>query len=114
MGNKLVEITKKNRELYAAALKNLEEVKHNILVSITNNIKCIAAKPIHVGNMWFYFVNYNGEDVPAYCHMNDYDPENPKFLPIYDEENTGEFGWSDFEECCRIFDMINNKLKDTK
>ena len=96
-----------NVELYANALKNLNEVKHNIIVGIASNIKCIAAKPIHIGNHWFYVVNHNGEDVPGYCHQCDYNPTKPKFLPIY-----GILGWSDFEECCRIFDLISERLKN--
>lgn len=96
-----------NVELYANALNNLNEVKHNIIVGIASNIKCIAAKPIHIGNHWFYVVNHNGEEVPGYCHQSDYDPNNPKFLPIY-----GILGWSDFEECCRIFDLISERLKN--
>lgn len=96
-----------NVELYANALNNLNEVKHNIIVGIASNIKCIAPKPIHIGNYWFYVVNHNGEDVPAYCHQNDYCPNNPKFFPIY-----GRFGWTDFAECCRIFDLISERLKN--
>lgn len=97
-------------DIYAAALNNFNEVKHNIIVGIASNIKCIAAKPIHIGNHWFYVVNHNGKDVPGYCHQRDYDPNNPKFLPIYDEDNSGEFGWSDFTECCRIFNVIRDNL----
>lgn len=101
-----------NVELYENALKNLNEVKHNIIVGITSNIKCIAAKPIHIGNYWIFVAKYNGKDVPGYCHQRDYDPNNPKFLPIYDENNRGRFGWSDFAECCQIFDLISERLKN--
>ena len=97
-------------DTYAAALQNLIEVKRIIMLSVADNLKCIAAKPIHIGNHWFYVVNHNGKDVPGYCHQRDYDPSNPKFLPIYDEDNSGEFGWSDFTECCRIFNVIRDNL----
>ena len=97
-------------DTYAAALQNLIEVKRIIMLSVAYNLKCIAAKPIHIGNHWFYVVNHNGKDVPGYCHQRDYDPSNPKFLPIYDEDNSGEFGWSDFTECCRIFNVIRDNL----
>ena len=97
-------------DTYAAALKNLIEVKHIIMLSVADNLKCIAAKPIHIGNSWYYVVNHNGKDVPGYCPQCDYDPSNPKFLPIYDEDNSGEFGWSNFTECCRIFNAIRDKL----
>ena len=100
-------------DTYAAALKNLIEVKRIIMLSVVDKLKCIAAKPIHIGNHWFYVVNHNGKDVPGYCHQRDYDPSNPKFLPIYDEDNSGEFGWSDFTECCRIFNVIRDNLAKT-
>lgn len=96
-------------DTYAAALKNLIEVKRIIMLSVADNLKCIAAKPITIGNMVYWFVEENGEDVPAYCYLNDYQSGKP-FLPIYDKDNTCEFGWSDFTECCRIFNVIRDNL----
>lgn len=98
------------KEQYSRALENLNEAKRIIISSVASHIKCVAGKPVRVGNHWFYVVEHNGVEVPAYCHMNNYDERNPKFLPIYDENNTGEFGWSDFTECCRIFELIKNRL----
>lgn len=95
----------KLKDQYTAMLKRVDEFKANAIANVVNNIKTIATKPVHIGNHWFYVVNHNGEEVPGYCHQNDYDPNNPKFLPIY-----GILGWSDFEECCRIFDLINGRL----
>ena len=100
----------KLKDQYSGILKTADEFKANAMGSVVNNIKTIATKPVQIGNHWFYYVNHNGKDVPAYCHMNDYNESNPKFLPIYNEDNTGEFGWSDFMECCRIFDLINGRL----
>lgn len=91
---------------YKQQLANIERFKDSVLDNIVMKIKVLPMKPVHIGNMVYYYVNHNGKDVPAYCYMSDYDENNPQFLPIYDSENTGEFGWSDFEECCRIFDKI--------
>jgi glyoxylase-like metal-dependent hydrolase (beta-lactamase superfamily II) len=55
----------------------------------------------------------NGEEVPAYCYASDYRNGEP-FLPIYDKNNSGVYGWSDFNECCRIFDVIRNKITELK
>lgn len=98
---------------YNEIIKRVDNFKISTINSVVNNIKTIAAKPIHIGNHWFYYVSHNGKDVPAYCHFRDYNENNSKFLPIYDEDNTGEFGWSDFMECCRIFDLINDRLFGT-
>ena len=102
---------KKYRGLYEDVLNNFESAKHDIIVNLAHDIKHIASKPIHIGNHWFYVVKENGEDVPAYCHQKYYNPNSPKFKPIYDSKNSGEFGWSDFGECCRIFDSIDGRLK---
>jgi hypothetical protein len=99
----------KYTDIYAAALENLNEVKRIIMLSVANNLKYIATKPIIIGNMAYWVVKENGEDVPAYCYLSDYQSGKP-FLPIYDKDNTCEFGWSDFTECCRIFNMIRYKL----
>lgn len=97
-------------EAYNQQISNLDDFKRNSMNSIVSIIKTIITKPLHIGNHWFYYVEYKGREVPAYCHQRDYKEENPKFLPIYDEDNMGEFGWSDFKECCRIFDLIENKI----
>lgn len=97
-------------EQYKRVNQMVDNFKEATLKGIVNIIKCIETKPLHIGNHWFYYVEYKGREVPAYCHQHDYKEENPKFLPIYDEDNMGEFGWSDFEECCRIFDLIKSRI----
>jgi hypothetical protein len=32
-------------------------------------------------------------------------------MPIYDEQGLCEFGWSDFGEVCRIFDVIDKHVE---
>lgn len=99
-------------EQYQQKMIAVEDFKASTLDSIVTNIKVIAVNPVHIGNMVYYYVNHNGKDVPAYCYYNDYKQGNTTFLPIYDSENTGEFGWTDFSECCRIFDVIRDRLTD--
>ena len=97
---------------YNKIMQQAEDYKATIMESIVSHIKTIAVHPVHIGNMVYYYVNHNGKDVPAYCYYNDYKQGNTTFLPIYDSENTGEFGWTDFSECCRIFDVIRDRLTD--
>ena len=93
---------------YRAALDNLKDTRKTILSNLVHNIKIVAAKPIAIGNMeYFYITMPDGREVPAYRHLSDKDKD---FLPIYDEDDTGEYGWSDFSACCRLFDVIYNKL----
>lgn len=100
----------KHLEEYERQIKNLNKFKHDIMRSVVTSIKTISVKPLHIGNMVYFYTEHKGEDVPAYCYKSEYEETNPTFLPIYDEDNTLEFGWSDFSECCRIFDVIENTL----
>ena len=95
---------------YNKALGEFRNAKHAMMNEIVTMIKTIACKPIHIGNTYYYYVNHNGVDVPAYCNENDYNESNPEFLPVYDEEETYEFGWARFEECCLLFEVIRRVL----
>ena len=95
---------------YEKRVKALENYKKAIINEVVNIIKTISVDPVIIGNMVYFYVQENGKDVPAYCYLRDYDKNNPKWLPIYDSNNTGEFGWYEFEQCCRIFDVIRNKV----
>lgn len=96
----------KYSDLYKKHLESLRSLEMSIMDSIVIAIKIISVKPLAIGNMEYFYVNENGTDVPAYKYKNSGDD----FLPIYDKDNTGEFGWSDFGECCRIFDVIRYTL----
>lgn len=106
----------KYSDLYKKHLESLRSLEMSIMDSIVIAIKTISVKPLEIGNMVYYYVDYNGVEVPAYCYKADYDrskfafKDPAEFLPIYDKDNTGEFGWSDFGECCRIFDVIRHTL----
>lgn len=100
----------KYKEMYDLSLKHVDDVKRQIMQSVVVAIKTISTKPIRIGNLVFYYVKHDGKDVPAYCYVRDYKENEAKFLPIYDIGNTGEYGWSDFGECCRIFELIIGAL----
>ena len=97
-------------EKYHKILIAFDNAKHAIMGEIVNMIKTIACKPVHIGNMYYYYVRYGDIDVPAYCNERDYNNGYQTFMPIYDENDTGVFGWTNFEECCRIFEAIRRKL----
>ena len=99
----------KHLEEYNKHLASLEEFKRGCMDSIVSMFKTVQMGSLHVGNMVYFYVKYNGRDVPAYCYESDY-KKGKGFLPIYDEENNGEFGFSDFADCCRIFDVIEEKI----
>lgn len=101
-------------EDYNKILQRAEDYKAYVLEAVVRYIKCVAVNPVHIGNMVYYYVNHNGKDVPAYCYYNDCKQGKTTFLPIYDSENTGEFGWADFKECCRIFDLIKDRLTSNR
>ena len=93
---------------YQSLLESTKIFKKMIMDNVVVWIRAVGGKPIIIGNMVYWAIIMNGEDVPAYCYLSDYKNGGP-FLPIYDENNTGLFGWSDFSECCRIF----NEIRDT-
>ena len=99
-------------EMYKKQLDSVDTFKKQLLNHIVTIIKCINVHPLCIGNMMYFYTEYKGEEVPAYCYVSDYKQggDKAKFLPIYDEDETCEFGWRDFEQCCRIFDVIEKTL----
>jgi len=105
----------KYSDLYKRHLENLNSLERSIMDSVVIAIKTISVKPLEIGNMVYYYVEDNGVELPAYCYRCDYDKailknEEPVFLPIYDIQGLGEYGWSNFDECCKIFDVIRYTL----
>jgi hypothetical protein len=97
-------------EQYVRIKKSEDDFKKSVL----NSIVSILKHDLFIGNMVYYICeDENGDEVPAYCYERDYRNGGP-FLPIYDKNNSGEYGWSDFNECCRIFDVIRNKVLANK
>lgn len=92
-------------EIYERALSHVDDVKGYIMSSIVLAIKSISVKPLELGNGKYFYVEEDGVEVPAY-----WDEYLNNWKPIYDRHNTGAFGWSDFSECCRIFEAIRRKL----
>ena len=100
---------KKYLEQYKKHIASVESFKQGVLSSVVVWFKAVGGVPLTIGNMvYFYVKDKNGNEVPAYCYLRDFGTECT-FHPIYDK--TGENGWSDFEECCRIFDVIMKKGK---
>ena len=94
---------------YNEQLKVIDNFKQQTMQAIVTLFKTVQLKPVHIGNHVFFYTQHKGKEVPAMCHAGDY-RYGRKFMPIYDEENTGEFGYTDFKECCRIFDLIYNHV----
>ena len=101
-------------EQYERVKKTEDEFKKSVLNDIMCILKRVEAKHLFIGNMVYSICeDENGEDVPAYCYRKDYENGKP-FLPIYDKDNNGEYGWSDFNACCCIFDVIRNRVLTNK
>ena len=101
-------------EQYERIKKTEDEFKKSVLNDIVSILKSVGSTPLFIGNMVYYICeDENGEDVPAYCYARDYS-NSKSFLPIYDKNNSGEYGWSDFNACCRIFDVIRNRVLTNK
>jgi hypothetical protein len=96
------------KETYQRIKKLERDFIESALTGVVNIIKTIFVKPVNIGNMVYYYVEYNGREVPAYCYLSDYRKGEYKFEPIYDELGYGEFGWADFEEVARILDLIKD------
>jgi len=103
----------KNTDIYQQALEQVNVCKQQILNKVVKAIKKYG-EPIHIGNMVYYYTRFNGKDVPAYCYIHEYVKGLNVFSPIYDKNNTCLFGWSDFMECCRIFDVIEKNISFNK
>lgn len=95
---------------YQNIAERLEREKNNMLQEMTRQIQK-HNEPIAIGNMVYWITTYNNQIVPGYRYQND---QTNTFLPIYDREQTFEFGWTDFNEVCRIFDVILKHLVETK
>lgn len=101
-------------EEYQKELKSNKAFKERVMADVVSAIKSIATYgPLHIGNMVYYYIKHNGRDVPAYCYEAQY-RNGCKFMPIYDEDCTCEFGWSAFVDCCRIFDVIKRQVAIVK
>lgn len=101
-------------EQYERIKKTEDEFKKSVLNDIVSILKRVETKHLLIGNMVYYICkDENGEEVPAYCYERDY-RNGEHFLPIYDQNNSGEYGWTDFNACCRIFDVIRNRVLTNK
>lgn len=101
-------------ESYLKQYERIKKIEDDFKKSVLNSIVSILKHNLFIGNMVYYICkDENGDEVPAYCYERDY-RNGDHFLPIYDKNNSGKYGWSDFNECCRIFDVIRNKVLANK
>lgn len=99
----------KHLEEYRKRMADIADFRSRVVSSVASQIRTLCKEPIVIGNMVYYYMTYKGKEVPAYCYLGEY-RNGGSFNPIYDEDDTQEFGWSNFEDCCRIFDMIEKTL----
>ena len=103
------------REEFEKIEKRMSDFKEECLGSVTTLFTNIQMKPLTIGNMVYYIVEYKGRYVPAYCYLQDYERlvkagKEVEFLPIYDEDETHEFGWICFNDVVRILDVIRERI----
>ena len=90
---------------YRSKVASIEVFKADIMNQVVSAIKTISVQPIVIGNMKYFYTEYKGREVPAY-----WDAEYGEYKPIYDEDSTYSFGWYNFEDCCKVFDVIKEHL----
>ena len=102
-------------EEYGNIQKRMDNFKNQCLVSVVNLFKTIQMKPIEIGNMVYYICkDESGKEVPAYCYKSDYKGNEGDFKPIYDRNETHEFGWICFNDVVRILDVIRERIMNHK
>lgn len=93
---------------YQEKLKELEDFKQRALEDTAFVLKWVCEKPLVIGNTTYsYAKDENGNLYPTYL-----DSVSREFEPIYDKEQTFEFGWTDFDQVARILDVIRQKLSE--
>lgn len=102
-------------EEYNRVQQRMEDFKNGCLNSVVNLFKTIQMKPIEIGNMvYFICSDVFGNDVPAYCYKSDYKGNEDDFKPIYDRNETHEYGWICFNDVVRILDVIRDRIMNYK
>lgn len=95
---------------YQEKLKELEDFKQQALEDTAFVLKFVCENPLVIGNTTYsYAKDENGNLYPTYL-----DSVSGEFKPIYDKEQTFDFGWADFDQVARILDVINNRLEEIK
>ena len=97
-------------------LTDNEDKSRKIMDDVVKHIKeKLPIKVIHIGNYYYGIVEYCGHEVPAMAHDRDFKRFGQKSLkPIYDELCTNEFGFTNFLDCCRLFDLITREIDALK
>lgn len=95
------------KEHYENAKKQLEQTREQMLSEIAKRIDKYH-KYINIGNMQYYVCDdpYTHKLTPAYRYLN----EHTEFDPMYDRNQTYDYGWADFESVARLLDLISDFL----
>lgn len=100
---------------YKEVRDNVKCYEHATMEKVVKMLRGVG-KPLLLGNTAYWICNDTlGNSVPAYCERSEYikNRNMSLFMPIYDEFKTCEYGWSEFGDCCRIFDAIKKKINQT-
>ena len=102
-------------EEYNRVQQRMEDFKRECLGSVSTLFTTIQLKPIEIGNMVYYICKDElGNTVPAYCYKSDYKGNEGDFKPIYDRNETHEYGWICFNDVVRILDVIRDRIMNHK
>ena len=101
-------------ETYKETYQRIKSIEKQFIENMLNDIvtyfKTIVLKPVIMGNIVYFYCEENNKDVPAYCYLTDYNEGRKEFKPIYDRNNTMEFGWANIECVISILDALKLKL----
>ena len=91
-------------------LQDLEDFKEMVLEDVALSFIRLNIKKLSIGNMIY---SYNA-DCSKHFYPTYLDNVSGEFKPIYDKEQTFDFGWADFGQVARIIDVINKRLEEIK
>ena len=97
-------------DYYKDCFKDVKTLKDRIESKIGLELRQYG-KHLFIGNMVYSYHMNGGKPIPTYCYKCDYkEGENNKFYPIYDRNGIYVYGWHDFRDCCRIYDVISREI----
>ena len=97
-------------DYYNGCLKAIEAIKDMIELQIGLELRQYG-KHLFIGNMVYSYHMDGDKPIPTYCYKYDYkEGEDNKFYPIYERNGIYIYGWNDFSDCCRIYDVISKEI----
>jgi len=98
------------KEEYKEKMRYLDLWKVEVERNVADIIRYhCPTKKLTIGNMVYGVLG----NMVTYCYLADVGTDKEHFYPIWDRDEMGDFGWSDFSECCGIYDVICNTLIKT-